>query len=149
MHDALGFQMIIPWPKSQRPITGSLANPAFRSIFQTNPSGTTEPPLFTTKVSRLQGFLIPLTEKPAMTLQKVVHRKPVPFQPHAHIPSYLLVYVIETLACGHDVKTFPQCDPLIAVRRDCKKCDPANVLEFPKKPCSSVPHVTREKRRAA
>jgi len=64
-------------------------------------------------------------------LSKVTHRKPVPFQPHAHVPSYLLCYVVETLACGHSLITHPQGDPLIAVRRDCKKCDGAQVLEFP------------------
>jgi len=65
-----------------------------------------------------------------MPLQKVTHRKPVAFQPHAHVPSYLLVYVIETLSCGHTVTTYPQTDPLIAVRRDCKKCG-STVIEFP------------------
>jgi hypothetical protein len=63
-------------------------------------------------------------------LQKVVHRKPVAFQPHAHVPDYLLCYVVETLACGHTLTTFPQSDPLIAVRRDCKDCG-SNLVEFP------------------
>jgi len=63
-------------------------------------------------------------------LQRVMHRKPVAFQPHAHVPEYLLCYVVETLACGHKIEVFPQADPLIAVRRDCKRCDP-KILQFP------------------
>jgi hypothetical protein len=71
-------------------------------------------------------------------LQRVVHRKPVPFRPHESESQYLLVYCIETLACGHTVNTFPQTDPLTAVRRDCRECDgqkqkkpAASVLEMP------------------
>ncbi len=71
-------------------------------------------------------------------LQKVVHRHPVPFQPHAHVPEYLLCYVVETLSCGHKVTTYPAADPLIAVRRDCKHCDP-KVLEFPSPSPQSKP----------
>lgn len=63
-------------------------------------------------------------------LQKVLHRKPVAFCPHSHVPDYLLCYCIETLACGHKLTTYPQSDALIAVRRDCKECEP-KVLEFP------------------
>ena len=36
-------------------------------------------------------------------LKRVVHRKPVPYMPHAHVPQYLLVYVVETLERGHKV----------------------------------------------
>jgi hypothetical protein len=61
---------------------------------------------------------------PAKTaLRKVVHRRPVPFRPYAHVPEYLLVYCVETLECGHTVETHPQADPLIAVRRRCQECD--------------------------
>lgn len=63
-------------------------------------------------------------------LQKVLHRRPVAFCPHSHVPEYLLVYIVETLACGHKITTYPQADPLIAVRRDCKDCDP-KILQFP------------------
>lgn len=88
-------------------------------------------------ISRFEGFPPSLlTEKPAMLLQKVVHRKPVAFQPHAHVPDYLLCYCVETLACGHSLTTFPQADPLIAVRRSCHKCNDGQVLS-PKKPCAA------------
>jgi len=82
------------------------------------------------KLSRSEGLPlpIPLWEKPM--LQKVVHRKPVAFCPYPHVPDYLLVYVVESLSCGHKVTTYPQADPLIAVRRDCHKCEP-KVLQFP------------------
>lgn len=64
-----------------------------------------------------------------MRLKKVIHRKPVPFQVSENAPNYLLCYVVETLECGHTVTTYPQVDPLIAVRRDCKDC--GSVLQFP------------------
>ena len=65
-------------------------------------------------------------------LQKVVHRKPVPFllHPEREDRAYLGVYCVETLECGHKVATYPQADALIAVRRDCKDCG-SNVIEFP------------------
>jgi hypothetical protein len=69
-------------------------------------------------------------------LQKVVRRNPVPFQPHVTEPTYLLVYVVETLACGHTLTTYPQADPLIAVRRDCLECGEPTSLK--KKPPYSV-----------
>lgn len=65
-----------------------------------------------------------------LRLVQVVHRKPVPYRPYEHVPDYLLCYVIETLACGHQLTTYPAADPLIAVRRDCKDCG-SNLIEFP------------------
>ncbi len=75
-----------------------------------------------------------LLPKPA-ALQKVVHRKPVPFRPYAHVPEYLLVYCVEKLECGHELHTHPQADPLIAMRRRCQKCGSVGV---PKKLPTSV-----------
>lgn len=73
-------------------------------------------------------------------LQRVVVRKPVPYMPHAHVPTYLLCYVVETLECGHDVTTYPQSDPLIAKYRRCQKCDANRVvpIDVSKKPPVSV-----------
>lgn len=71
-------------------------------------------------------------------LRKVLHRKPVPFMPYAHVPRYLLVHVVETLECGHTLTTYPQSDPLIAVRRRCVNCDDNQVSGVPKKPSGSV-----------
>ena len=75
-----------------------------------------------------------------LRLQKVVHRKPVPFRPHASEPDYLLCYCIETLECGHQLHIFPQSDALVAIRRDCKDCG-SNLIEFPK----SVPSPERKR----
>ena len=75
------------------------------------------------------------------TFRKVVHRKPVPFRPHEHVPDYLLVYIIETLECGHQIHTFPTADPLIAVRRNCTECDECKPK---KKPSASVTEVRAE-----
>jgi hypothetical protein len=69
-------------------------------------------------LSRLEGF----PHREAM-LRKIVRRQPVAFQPHAHVPDYLLCFVNEHLECGHKVVAYPQADPLIAKRRDCRKCD--------------------------
>lgn len=55
-------------------------------------------------------------------IQKVVHRRPVPYQPHAHVPKYLLCYIVETLECGHQRYAYPPADPLIAKYRKCHKC---------------------------
>lgn len=73
-------------------------------------------------------------------LRRVVHRKPIAHMPFAHIPEYLLVYVVETLECGHTVDTYPQCDALIAKYRRCKRCDEMNLAaaNVPKKPSASV-----------
>lgn len=81
-----------------------------------------------------------------VVLRKVVHRKPVAFRPHAHVPEYLLVYCVETLECGHTLTTFPQADPLIAVRRRCGDCDSVGV---PKKPPMSVKLSRLEVRKVA
>jgi hypothetical protein len=69
-----------------------------------------------------------------------------PFQPTimfstqnlAHVPDYLLVYVVESLSCGHKITIYPQADLLIAARRDCKDCEP-KILPFP------APVTTRKK----
>jgi hypothetical protein len=69
--------------------------------------------------------------RPPLRLQKVVHRKPVPFRPHESEPDYLICFVIETLECGHQIHTFPQSDPLVAVRRHCNQCGSDNLIQFP------------------
>jgi hypothetical protein len=61
-------------------------------------------------------------------LRKVVHRKPVPYMPHAHVPKYLLVYIIESLECGHRVVIYPDPDPLVAKFRRCGECDQRKVI---------------------
>jgi len=69
-----------------------------------------------------------------LRLEKVIHRKPVPFRPYESAPNYLLCYVVETLACGHTLTTYPPADPLVAARRQCKECGAkvlgANLVEF-------------------
>jgi len=90
-------------------------------------------------------------EMPAKAaLKRVVHRKPVPYMPHASEPKYLLVYVTELLECGHRVTVYPQADALIAVRRRCPECDDGKVvsIESAKKPSVSVRSVNPEKKRA-
>ena len=74
------------------------------------------------------------------TLSKVVHRKPEPFMPYAHVPEYLLCFVTETLACGHMVTIDPDPDPLIARYRRCHECDAGKVapISGAKKPVESV-----------
>ncbi|HXM64456.1 MAG TPA: hypothetical protein VN950_26585 [Terriglobales bacterium] len=81
-------------------------------------------------------------------LRKVVHRKPVPFMPYAHVPDYLLVHVTETLECGHTLEIFPGVDPLIAQRRRCQECDRGEVLDVRKKPSGSVRVANVERKRA-
>ncbi len=82
-------------------------------------------------------------------LRKVVHRKPVPFMPYAHVPEYLLCFCVETLECGHTLQTHPQADPLIAVRRRCQLCGGEKV-SLAKKPSQSVRAVpVRSKAQAA
>jgi hypothetical protein len=72
---------------------------------------------------------------PNRALRLVLSRKPVPFMPHASEPKCLLVYVVETLECGHELTVYPQCDPLIAKRRICPDCA---ALPHAKKPAQSV-----------
>lgn len=83
-------------------------------------------------------------------LKRVVHRKPVPFMPYASEPKYLLVYVIESLECGHRVTVYPQADPLIAARRRCQECDGGEVIAIDalKKPSVSVRFANPERKRA-
>lgn len=88
---------------------------------------------------------IPATGEFSQMLQKVTHRNPVPFQPHKHVPEYLLCYVIETLACGHQVTIYPQADSLVAVRRDCQQCGGT----VPKKKPYSVVSVRSEVHKTA
>jgi hypothetical protein len=90
-------------------------------------------------------------EMPAKTtLRRVVHRKPVPYMPHAHVPKYLLVYVVETLECGHRVTVYPQADALIAVRRRCQDCDGGEVVPInsAKKPSVSVSFSNQQRKGA-
>ena len=83
-------------------------------------------------------------------LQRVVHRKPVPYMPHAHVPEYLLVYIVETLECGHKVTIYPQADALIALRRRCQNCAGGEVvsIQSAKKPSVSVSFSNPERKRA-
>jgi len=100
-------------------------------------------------VVEVQGALPQEKVLPAKaTLQRVVHRKPVPFMPHEREPQYLLVYVVESLECGHTVTVYPQADPLIAQRRRCLDCDGGEVEAAQKKPSASVRLVHLEKKRA-
>lgn len=57
-------------------------------------------------------------------MQKVVRRRPVPHQPDPKgNPAYILVYIEETLECGHTLDVFPgELEPLIARRRSCHQC---------------------------
>lgn len=75
-------------------------------------------------------------------MRKVVARLPIAFQPHKQAPSYLLVYIRETLSCGHIVHTFPLIDPLVAVRRNCQLCDE---IAAKKNPAVSVPAPIKTK----
>lgn len=61
-------------------------------------------------------------------LRAVLERRPVSFCPHAHIPEYRLTFYVERLACGHEIHTFPQADPLTAKRRVCQECAEQVVL---------------------
>jgi hypothetical protein len=84
-------------------------------------------------------------------LRRVIHRRPVPFMPYAHVPKYLLAYCVETLECGHTLKTYPQADPLIAVRRRCDDCDSSGKvvsIDALRKPAASVDRVGAERKRA-
>ena len=87
---------------------------------------------------------------PKFAMRRVVFRKPVPFMPHVREPKYLLVYVIETLECGHTLRVFPQSDPLIARARHCQSCDEDEVtpIDVPKKPPESVRLPIVERKRA-
>jgi hypothetical protein len=81
-------------------------------------------------------------------LRKVVHRKPIPFLQHPEhefAKDFLGVYVVETLECNHQLTTFPQADPLVAVRRRCNECEEKVVpISAPKKGPSSVGGGERE-----
>lgn len=95
------------------------SQPLFYEFFTTSPASGLHP-CFTRRT------------KPAMPLRKVIQRTPVLYRPHeANVPDYAVFYCVEKLECGHSIHTYPQSDPLIAVRRDCKDCG-SNVIEFPK-----------------
>lgn len=79
----------------------------------------------------------------ARALRLVTLRTPKAYRPHAHVPDYLLCYVVETLECGHTLTVYPQSDPLIARRRACSECEPSSLPQ--KKPSVSVPDVRRKK----
>ncbi len=98
-------------------------------------------------LARFEGFPhpIPVNGDEAQMLQKVVNREPVPFRPHKAVPDYLLCYVVETLACGHQLTIYPQTDSLIAVRRDCPQCG----CLVPKKRPYSVVSTRSEVHKAA
>jgi hypothetical protein len=73
-------------------------------------------------------------------LSAVVLRQPKAHIPHAHVPEYILIHVIEHLECGHKLTVYPQADPLIARRRLCPECSGhVGALPLvPKKPVQSV-----------
>jgi hypothetical protein len=71
-------------------------------------------------------------------LRLVTLRTPKAHRPHDHVPDYILVYVVETLECGHSLTVYPQGDPLIAKRRLCPACEELISALPPKKPCKSV-----------
>lgn len=78
-------------------------------------------------------------------LRLVTLRTPKAYRPHDHVPEYLLVYVVETLECGHTLTVYPQGDPLIAKRRICRACQGllnSSVLP-PKKPVQSEKDVQK------
>lgn len=65
------------------------------------------------KVSRVAQYIY----------QKVVRRKPVPFQPSPKEPKYLLCYVEEELECGHKIEVYPgDSETLTARTRSCHEC---------------------------
>jgi hypothetical protein len=65
------------------------------------------------KVSRVAQYIY----------QRVVRRKPVPFQPSLKNPSYLLCYVEEELECGHKVTVhLDGVETLTARARACHEC---------------------------
>jgi hypothetical protein len=65
------------------------------------------------KISRVMHYIY----------QKVVRRKPVPYQPSPKNPSYLLCYVEEELECGHKVTVHPSSlETLTARKRNCHEC---------------------------
>jgi len=65
--------------------------------------------------------------------------------PNAELPEYLLCFVTETLACGHQLTIFPDPDPLVARFRRCHECD---VIKAPKKPVQSVRIADVERKQA-
>ncbi len=91
-------------------------------------------------VAEITSRLMSGSDRP---LRLVTLRTPKAYRPHAHVPDYLLCYVVETLECGHTLTVYPQADPLIARRRACSECEPASLPQ--KKPSASVPDVRRKK----
>lgn len=90
---------------------------------------------------------ITTAKKPApCSYQKVISRRPVPFQPNPKKePKHILCYIEETLKCGHTVTVYPgELEPLTARRRNCHDCAgwngalklprrKANVIRMPKR----------------
>lgn len=65
------------------------------------------------KVSRVAQYIY----------QKVIRRKPVPYQPSPKEPKYLLCYVEEELECGHKIEIHPGgAETLTARTRNCHEC---------------------------
>jgi len=132
-------------------LAGILTGLGFALLIQPAPAPryefrTPQPPSLALNLSRLKEGSFP--KNPAkeafhMRLRKVVHRKPVAFRPHSSSPDYLLCYCVETLECGHALTTYPQADPLIAVRRECRVCG-SNLIEFPRSKKSSAPLRSKE-----
>lgn len=81
-------------------------------------------------------------------LSAVVLRQPKAHIPHAHVPDYILIHVVEHLECGHQLTVYPQADPLIARRRVCHECSghvgALPLGSVPKKPAQSVRALVRK-----
>ena len=78
----------------------------------------------------------------------VVARKLHPHQPDKKNPNYILIYVTETLDCGHELTVYPGDDePLVAKRRVCHQCQGCwgSLLLKPKKPARSVRFLLKRK----
>jgi hypothetical protein len=77
--------------------------------------------------------------------QRVVRRKPVPFQRSPKHPEILGCYVEETLECGHKQTVYPQIDDLVARKRVCSECNGHFLgLELPKKVAQSVRRIPKK-----
>lgn len=89
---------------------------------------------------------VPVAEKVSRVAQyiyqKVVRRKPIPFQPSPKNPKYLLCYTEEELECGHKLTVYPSAiETLTARKRSCHECSSwFGGLKLPpgKKPNASI-----------
>lgn len=91
-------------------------------------------------------FQVPKVSRVAQYIyQKVIRRKPVPYQPSPKHPEYMLCFVEEELECGHTVTIHPhQNERLVARTRNCHECSGwFGGLKLPKKPTESVKKTVR------